>query len=380
MTISTPPSDPRDTYPVNIDLAFKRPLVGKKLVAGSTRIEGKLWVTQSSSPLSATDQVYYDAVTGLNGMFSEIKENFSKIGSLEPYGHYSRGVKMRAQMTQGGNVGLDTRSAAAGRCPNSSIAQAYLRGRTAAEPNLPFSIYPEIATNQMNGNASSDALGEINTTFTICPVSQFLFGATVDSNTNFYLTDVLLLCDVVDDDGSRVPITMEYTASRQGVLESNEFNFETKVSGIADSCHLSFINAANQNTASQNYLACPPPPGIPPIGYSGSIVPSGYGLERAQFGLNSTDTVFTNYILESREAFLRAGVDSYNGSNNYKTKLSDLRDPVYPDGYITGMNFGAGVDLRKNMFGVVLESQADTTDANRTAFFVYFRMIMELVA
>jgi hypothetical protein len=146
---------------------------------------------------------------------------------------------------------------------------------------------------------------------------------------------------------------------------------------------MSFINTTDENTLNRPYLACQPPIGQPPVGYSaiGTNLYD-YGIERLTYAINDTDTALVGYTLISREEVLLNGLKSFNNpAVKYEGILRKLRNSTLSrrDGYLAGISFGGLLNFIQTKFACEIQSQCDNT-TNQYAAYLFFRMTATLNA
>jgi hypothetical protein len=281
------------------------------------------------------------------------------------------------------SMGSETDTAVELRAPTRHIMKGYMQGQTALNKEIPFSIKLHTLVNRASGPISSQATGQIAIRIRLAPNAEVFYGDEYDSaNTSYVLTDLKLTYQTQPAKAALEPILLNYYHSDRAILDSNNQNVTSFVPGACDTCHISFIKESLEQTSTANYLMCSPPPGKPPLGYSdagGTVTPNSYGLERVYYAVNDTDTALVGYTLESREEIVINGLRSFDPSlKNYSTLIRLMRDPVYPDGYLAGINFGGSLDFSDQKFSVEMQSQCSTT--NVYAAYLYFSLNKTIMA
>jgi len=379
------PLSQKSQYSENDNIDFVLSLDNEKLVPGSVTLEGEAAIfTTGTTKVDGPDRIYYEPRVGYHGIIRNLTTTFQNLGIVEQLTDYPRLVKMRGLATKYDNeYGSQTDTCVEGRVPTKKMAKGMAegltysvnRGNTTPQSYVPFSLKLENSLNKANAPISSAVTGQIRLQIRLSPNQEFLFGEDLTANTNYKVQNLKLRYITIPDDGSRNPIQMERYSSFRALIDSNNQNISTFVpGGLADSVHMSFISLANEQDATQNYILCSPPPGIPPLGVSQDVAPDSYGLERVTYAINDTDTALVGWTLESREEIVRNGIRSFNPSTQqFSALIRHMRDPQFPDGYIAGIPFGGLMNLQQNKFACELESQV--TNATQYAAYLYFRIV-----
>jgi hypothetical protein len=358
----------------NVDLVLN--LEGEKLIPGTVTLEGKCAVySTGTTAVVATDAIYYEPRVGYHGMIRDLTTEFQNVGILESLQNYPRLVKMHALAnTYDESFGTETMNGVEGRVPNKQIAKGYLEGQRANDSFIPFSLKLNCVVNKASGPLASAAVGQVRLRLRLSPNEEFLFGEDFDvANSSYAIQDLKLRYQTMADDGVRAPVNLELYHSFRSILDSNNQNIATFVPGLCDSVHMSFINQTQEQTSTQNYILCSPPPGKPPLGFEGTDTPQSYGIERLYYAINDTDTALVGFTMESREEIVRNGLRSFDPSvDKYSALIRHMRDPDYPDGYLAGIPLGGLLDFTKNKFAVEIQSQCDNNDVY--VAYLYFRM------
>lgn len=371
------PLSQREGYASNMPVDFVMNLDKEKLVPGTVCLEGE-WIGYSDSTTDPNnpvrldgENIYYDPLCGFHGVLRDITTIFRNSGEEESIQNYPRLVKMAAlALISEESLGTETDNCIEGRAPTRQIVRGYLKGQTATNGYIPFSLKLQTTVNKASAPLASEATGEIAIRIRLAPNSEFLFGDEVTSAASYSIKNLKLSFQTIPDDGKRVPVTLNYYSSYRAILDTRNQNISSFVPGPCDSVHISFIKQTLETNSAYNYLMCSPPPGIPPLGYSGTLGLNQYGLERVYYAVNDTDTALAGYTLESREEIVVNGLRSFDPSlKNYSTLIRRMRDPVYPDGYLAGFNFGTTIDFSKQKFAAEMHTQCDNTDVYAAYFF-----------
>jgi len=376
------PLSQKASYVANNPLDWVLTLDKEKLLPDTVHAEGEIICYSTGTTPVAGQDIFYDPKTGYQALFRDITTIFRNTGDEETILNYPRLVKMEslARIPEE-SYGTETDNCIEGRAPTREIVRGYLRGQSATNKYIPFSVKLHTLVNRASAPLSSTATGQIAIRMRLAPNSEFFFGTEYDSaNTTYAIKNLKLTYQVIPDDGKLQPVVLNYYHSDRAILDSNNQNISSFVPGDCDTVHISFINESLEQTSTANYLMCSPPPGIPPLGYSDdSITPSSYGLERVYYAVNDTDTALVGYTLESREEIIANGLRSFDPRlRNYSTLQRLMRDPVYPDGYLAGINFGTSIDFSRQKFAAEMQSQC--SNSNVYAAYLFFSLNKTIMA
>lgn len=376
------PLSQKAEYISNNPLDFVLNLDNEKLLNGTVTAVGEFIAYATGTTPVNGEAIYYDPKTGFHALFRDISTIFRNTGDEESLQNYPRLVKMQSLATiPEESYGTETNNAVEGRAPTRAIVQGYMKGQSATNKYLPFSVKLETLVNRASAPLSSAATGQIAIRIRLAPNAEFFFGTGYDSaNTTYAIKNLKLNYQTIPDDGTRVPVTLNYYHSDRAILDSNNQNISSFVPGTCDTVHISFINEALEQTSTANYLMCAPPPGKPPLGFSDSdVTPDSYGLERVYYAVNDTDTALVGYTMESREEILTNGLRSFDPSlKNYSTLIRLMRDEAYPDGYLAGINFGTGLNFSNQKFAAEMQSQCTNVDIY--AAYLFFSLNKTIMA
>jgi hypothetical protein len=375
------PVSQQENYTQNNNVDFVMNLSNEKLVPGTVRLEGKVFAyTTGTTELNPWDRVYYDPDSGMHGLVRDVTTEFEGLGIVENLQNYPRLVKMRnmAQRSME-SLGTETDNAIEGVVAHKRIAKGYLEGND-VDRSIPFSLKLNCVANKASAPLASEAIGRVRIRIRLADDNQFFFGED-SANANYKIQELRLRFHTIPDDGKRENVSLESYHSFAASLETNNQNVSTFVPGMCDSVHISFIDRANEQSSTANYLQCQPPLGKPPVGASNtSVTPKSYGLERLYYAINDTDSALVGFTMESREEIVRNGLRSFDSKEGYSTLIRRMRDPYYPDGYLVGIPFGGLIDFSQNKFAVEYQSQAGKDEANKYSVYHYFRQLTEVQA
>ncbi len=208
--------------------------VGRQVVQGSWRLEGKLYVggiksgspsTQQPvsdvnnpdsagwTPYDGTLDVKYDALAGAHGFVQQVDTYFGS-SLVEPFREYARYVALETstQQTRDGLQGeLDNTSEL--KFANDEMTRNFLRGTTNVSSYLPFSMKLRNCINKTSGDLSYSKTGTMTLRITLAQSRNALFGDDiVDGNNNllqvYCMSDMRLVWVDVPDEPA-VPLVPE---------------------------------------------------------------------------------------------------------------------------------------------------------------------------
>jgi len=373
------PLSQREEYGGDQNIDFVLSLDNVKLVPGTVTLEGEVIVyATGTTPMTDALDVKFDCRTGMHALFRNVTTEFQFSGVVEDLQNYPRLVKMNTlATTYDDSLATESQLACECRCPTDRVAHGLLLGKT--DGYLPFSVKPLICINKATAPLSGNALGgQIRLRLRLAPNQEFLYGTGMSSAVSYGIKNLRLRYQTVPDDGKVQDVVMETYFSYRTAIDSNMQNVSTFVPGMADAVHASFIGQSAENQNQQNFLQCPPLPGVPPLGSSTNVALGSYGVERLYYAVNDTDSAVCDFELQSREEIVFNALRSFNmPPTKYGALIRHFNEPQ-PDGYIIGLPFGSLIDFSKSKFACEIQSAVSSTTPYVGYFF--FRSSMGLKA
>ena len=376
------PLTQQSAYKQNQTNKFVLSTEGQSILPGSVRITGNCSITQGGAPIVA-QQVFYDPLVGYHGLFAKIESGTRAQSTVETLTYYPRLVKTKASgRSYAVSLAVDTFNSIEGRAGSLQQVQGLIQGlgtsdeASVADPNIPFSIVPDIWINKLDSALPGSRIGnEVIIQFTMSPIQQFLFGADVNGTTSYSVSNLKVQWEAIPElpNGNKNPINYEKYVDDRQLMNSGVTSINVVAPGVmVDSVHMTFINNNSEFDLSQNFLQCSAPPGqapYVPVGVTSETMYN-YGLERIIWSINNSDTSVSGFVQDNREEILWNGLRSLNLEP--LAWSSDLENPFAPDRYLVGIPFGGLQDLMSKRFAVQLYSKCDST-VNTFVCYMFFR-------
>ena len=363
-----PPTNPQDSWTGNGTALFET-VLPNEVYHGNSALFGNLRGYSTGNTLvDADDDIYFDHLTGAHGLVADIETIIEGLGIVEHIQVYPRwarnhGVLLLAEE----GLGTDTNSAQQLICPSPNVAKGLLEGITVtAEDGIPFVIPLQYCLNTLNNPIAGNDLGKIKVRINFARNDDFLAGSSVTANSNYQVTNLKMGFSSHTDPSYKTPAGTRMTVieSYAPVIDTDNFAVET----FANPCRgvlMNFVKTTDLNDATKNHYVWNVPPGAAPLGANPrGLDTKHYGLEKITYSINDTETALIDYTLESREEIMANGLACLGGkpAQHYNALIRHMQDPVNPDCYVAGINFGGLVDFTRNKFSARLESKISSTD------------------
>lgn len=367
---SVQPSNKKDTYSEFDNIDFILNANGRKLVGGSVRILGDVTVYPNGvGPL--TETISFDGLTGSHSWFNSIITSCSSIGQVENLNFYPHMVASKARAQLAREDVFQSQYVCENRCPDGSVADALLKGTTfgagstynaALTRPMDFAVRPDFCLNNFlagTDNALPFAkTGDITVSLIVSQSISVLYGtaktgeATIGNDRNITLSNLRITFTSVPDDGKYPKAyQMRVGSSLKQSLQSTYANISTLAPLVADRFWMVFVPQGQDNSATDNGLACYRPPNVSRVEYLWS---------------DSFNAEYT-YAIINEEEMLTMGVKAVNGV--VADNQCGLNILASNDGFILGMPFGSFIDLRQNKLSINIESGISSSSPITTYMF-----------
>jgi hypothetical protein len=354
----------------NVDFLLN--LDNVKLVPGSVVIEGEVAVfpdRSATGTLYDGQDIMYDAQSGFHGLFRDLTTEFQNVGVIENFMNYPRYVKMATvALTHDESLAVESVNSVEGKLMSGAQTRGMLYGRSSTDSYIPFSVKPLFCLNKANAPMSGMSTGQVRLRVRLAPDEEFLYGTGYTQGTTGYIImNLRVRYIVVPDDCKKQAVQMDVYQTFRSAVDSNNQNISTFIPGLCDSVHISFIPQVTEGTAQKNYLQLAVPPGIPPLGASGTYTGGHYGVERIYYSVADTDTAVVGFTLESREEIVHNALRSFKASaDKYGALIRHYNQEDASDCYLVGIPFGGVIDFSRVKFSMELQTQC-SSDATSTA-------------
>jgi hypothetical protein len=322
------PLSQREQYYPNDNIDFTLQFSNEEILVNSIAITGKLVVVtdDENTPVGLNQDIRIDAFTGAHALFQNITTSFND-RIVENFQHYPRYVKM-LDTAKDDNVGIMATSLKACELKfhtgdNSeldstgtncilALPEGFTSGRS-------FCIQPKVCFNNTSANLGFSKTGEIKITVQLSSVKQFLFGADVDNNTSYYLTDLEVLYRTEPEKPSKGPITMTVFSNLKQIASSNNqvLNVLAPIPTTTLSC--SFCLVAKESDPTENYLSFDNLPGFSRVEFV--INDSNQGI--IEYPIEHVEEVLLNYALSLTQSLPDRLVGRQCYAPNYITAERD---------------------------------------------------------
>lgn len=359
---SVQPNSQRPQYLPGDSVDFIANFAGREIITGSVRISGRVVVTKGANfanPMDGTEAIYYDPKVGAHALFQTITTSFS--GVVKDHCQaYPRYVKHHSVANEDSVMCVaDVESACSLKLNSHTETPVVLATTNGAAPPVAttdgrsFSIKPMIGINSASGNFGYSRVGETKISLQVSTLTQFLYGADAAAattpNLNFYLTDLQLHYRTLPDSMSKAPLIMNVWSSLKQVIGSNNTNLSMNVPLAARAVSCSFINLANENTLTNNFLQFDIPTNV----------------SRVEFAFNDSTTALVQFPLEDQTEIF------YNA---LRAMAPDSRPIPIHALKQDGKNFMLGISYEQIQMNtkIAINIQSGVTSANPLAAYLYF--------
>lgn len=332
---------PGDTVDFLLDYA------GRQIVRNSIRISGNLTVLQAEDPVDDTQDIYFDSKVGAHGLVQQyiVSSNDRVIQNFQAAPRYIAMMESsrNSLITTGGTLV----NAASLKCAKDEDT-----GVIMANGPKSFSFKPYVGVNNSSGDLPYSRFGSIKITCLLSSITQFLFGANVNENTDFYLTDLQLSYMTVPESSSG-PVSMEVITSIKQTVSSPQNQLSVICPNASEAVVMSFVPLQTENALMQNYTRLVELPAVSRVESSYNDITIGTSL---QFALENPQEIALNYLMAMKWEGITA---------------EKIDGPYY------GIGFGFGDTILPNTkIGVYIES--GVVQNQPFAAYMYFKGLSEL--
>ena len=385
--ISLEPVNLKDTYSEFDTIDFDVVYAGRKLGLNNIRFAATILTPNAIAGAgdlrvdNTNTDFFIDNMVGGHSFIQQISTEFSnageKSGVAESLQEYPRYCKMYYSASQSKDDQNSSASACELRSPNLKYSNVLLRGGQTGIPDAHeyiasqqqsltnFSVRPRFCLNSVSSQAgmpmlSERQVGRCRISIRLARFEDVFSGSDAVANiTSYQLSNVRLLYQTYADDGEDMPLVMRTKANIKQNVNGNAITLNARLPIQANSMTASFFPVADMNSAQLNTLACPEPPAV----------------DRVEFSFNDSTNAYISYELRDRNSILQRAVQSIGdrdmGNDN---TLANIKNA---DQYIIGLNFGNFINLARQKFSVLINSQIGTEAQNYTLY-SYFHGIMEI--
>ena len=371
-------------------LDFSLDFAGRAMVAGSVRLEGEIRVRRTATAdILTNDRVCMDHMIGAHAVVQSCVSSTLNSGVIENITNLPRMVAMKTSATKNRNDMLNASMVCELRSPDQKIAEKQLQRRTPsdiggggqgfADANdhigsayaaageytgdanasafelSDFSFKPNIVFNNLAGPnklVNYSTTGTVKLSFNLGRNAEVLYGPDVTTAFNYTLTNVRVCYTSVPEPPVQSPVSLRASICLKSNINSQLASTSNRVPAICDSCSISFISLAreNSNFFPNTLLEIPP------------------NLDAVRLNFNDSTNKYLAYELKTLPEIIGEGLKALaNGSGSNDVTYDKL---AANKGFVAGLKFGEQIDLSKQKFGIQVQSGvASTTPMVMYAFF-----------
>lgn len=344
---SVEPQNKRQVYNPLFNLDFNLDFQGRKLVAGSLRLEGVLLREDPSAVMNSR--------LGAHALVDSLSVQIDNAGGLvediQDYGHYVL-KKIIASRTDE-ELGYNASHLVALQSANQSTAKDVVQSGSSnngannlLQNTSDFSIKPYcILNNALAGSGSMNysKTGMIKLTVRLADGNKALENQ-VQGNINYTLVD-LRVCYMteMEDDDTR-PVMVEAIQTVKSTVEGNFTSLNASVVGAVRNVSVSFQDITKESNPLEDE-------------YETFFLPN---VERVEFLFNDATNSLITYNIDNNVEILDRFVESMNRGKRGHNSLGII-NAKNNQAYGLGLDFGNYIPLDSNKIRVVIRSALSTT-------------------
>ena len=330
---------------------------GRMLALNQIRLTGEVQVTTDGATNVTDQHVQLDELCGAHALFSSFQTQVMG-QTIDNIFEYPRLVKMLTASTENSADMNMASNVCELKAPSHTVAEEILRREKIpvqhtvnVSRTCDFSVKPLIGLNQVFGNRaylSYQKSGDIRLTVSMNRYASALFGANVDANYQYNVTN--LRCEFMSypDDGDMSPILHKNRQILKQSIESGSAQLNFNYPMMANTVYGSFLEQSKENEPVENNYALNKPPEV----------------DELQFFYNNTTNEYISYVLRSQAEIIDFAIDAIGDTSRNSASLKKLRDN---NGYIVGIRMNEMVDLMKTKISMVL-----TSGITNTSSFIFY--------
>jgi len=351
----------------NVD--FIMTFEGRKLLGNSVRLVGELEVLDNGVRLDNSKKIYYDESVGLHGAIESVQTTFQTLGNVENLTAYPRFVGMVEDGTTNALDMMNSENVCEGKSPLKQMSLLQMVGEfpdvsnnktTGFVNNMSFSVKPLFVLNSATpASAGGDTTisyqktGPVRVVFTLARKDNFLSGYDNDAQVTYKLKNLRLEFVSVPEDGKKNQTLHRVKYHIKQSILSSTTNVSSKVPAVVQGVSCSFVRQSNENAAAEN-------------SYRREEFPL---LDNLQFLFNNATNEFIQYKLDDRNETLMRYIQSLRDTGHNRMSLKNLKGN---HAYGIGLSFQGDVDLRNQLFNIVLNSSDNTISNSPFNIHLYF--------
>jgi len=330
---STVPRTQLQQYSPNQEVNFDLFVDGEAFVPGTAYLTGRL-VCEN---VEADEANYYDNYAGIASMFENVIVRCDQYQEIIT--NYARYVKMNNVLQ------YSTDSLCAGLKQSCELLAPHLYTTRAvladaAQNNgMPFAHKFMNSLNNMSGNLSFAKAGRVQLSFKLAPPSKVFFGADLDANASYYLTDLEL--HYKSSPQAADSVTINVVEDTQKLIQTSDTTVQNTFINPVSRLVVSFANTTCETEETQNALACQHPP-----------------IERISWMYNDVSNRLVAYDIETTEEMVLSAITLLPVKGNgidireFQTAAIQNGAASFQDKFLIGLNLGQLMDFSRTPVGL----------------------------
>ena len=356
--------------PINFNLVAP----GRKMLAGSLRIAGKLIVNTANTGLAgtrktSTDNIYLDNKIGAHAVFSSFQVEISsgpKAQVLENLSEYPRYVNLLEVSSRKELDSCSLRDSAELRGAfeangSINIEQQFTNSANAnciADEDPSFCITPHICFNKMMGDSYSfSSNGSIKIACNLARTVNALYGKDMSGAVNYSLHNVRLLFTSIPDDGKQGKMIMSSYDMVKSTMVSSQVNVQCTVpSRAVKSVSVVFLRQKQESDLQLNTNELQQLPQFDEVSYS----------------FQDTLTNYVTYNIRDLGDAMERGIESVP-NHRVDHNSGQPQQRAAGRGYILGTDFDNQVlNLSEQKFGFICKSKFQQMSNDQRLVYLFF--------
>ncbi len=353
----------------NVD--FVMSFENQTLDLGSLRLLGDLEVVHGNpqevlnSASNYDKDIRYDPLVGCHSFIESCQTEING-EIIESITEYPRMVKMVNSVTQSQTDQMNASNVVELKQPFDYLTNAVLKGEVVKDNatagvrvNPDFSCKLKTCLNSVDGSLPYKRSGDIRITVNLARVFGALYGADVDSTTNYTIKNLRLAFTSHPDDGTHDdPLTVRTMLNIKQSIQSSFSNVSSKVPAVVSAFSCSFNYQSDENTALNNNLALVKIPSVTQV----------------QFTFNSSTNEYISYVIRDNVEIIDRFITSFRDMGVNSLSLQNIQDN---NGYGIGLNMGGDmIDLRTQALNTQIQSSLSSSTP--LIMFMYFHSVASI--
>tara|TARA_R110001606_G_scaffold361578_2_gene514726 strand:+ start:69 stop:1286 length:1218 start_codon:yes stop_codon:yes gene_type:complete len=379
-------------------LDYQLDFSGRAMIAGSIRFEAEIQILNAGAVITDAQRIAIDHMIGAHSVVQSCVSSTLNSGVVENVTNLPRLVAMKTNATKHRNDMMNSDMVCELRSPDMKIQEKLMKRRMPADvggglpgvgaldkhtgsagaafaqysggnaaanetayQNTDFSFKPHIVFNNVVGSnrlINYSTTGTVKLSLNLGRNNEVLYGADMTGDITYLLTNARICFTSVPEPAKQSPVSLRSSICLKSNLNSQLSNTSNRVPGICDSCSVSFMQLARENSRffSNTELEMPP------------------NIDALRFMFNSSTNKYLAFELKTKPEIIAEGLRALatgTGSNNIT-----LDKLMANKSFTAGLKFGEQIDLSKQRFNIQLSSAISNTSPY--VMFAYFHSLISL--